>query len=139
MAEFLVAARDLPSGYMRGDPIVVKDDDHVWGGEEGLPNFWQIRVKQVPASLVEPYIMPLEELAIIGDPEWDAPDMPDRKITRHRRGVRVMWDEVPQEWIDELDSTGRIELRKNQVRRYIRRLRWNRGQGKVEKTDQEII
>ena len=94
MAEFLVAARDLDSGYKRGDPIAVKPDGWVWGRAETLPNFWQVAVSGVPASLAEPYIVELWELAIVGDPEWDSLDPPDRRIRRHRRKVRVMWDEI---------------------------------------------
>ncbi len=142
MAEILVAARDLDSGYKKGDPISVLPDGWGWGTLDTLPDFWQVAISGVPTALVRVHILPLFEPAIIGDPEFEAEDIPDRVIHRHRSRVRVMWDEIAADhpdWLVTLDTVGRIELRKNQVRPYVRKLRYNRGQGRVEKTDERII
>ena len=42
MAEFAVAAQDLPTGYTRGDIIEVLPNGVAWGTLDGLPNIWQI-------------------------------------------------------------------------------------------------
>ena len=142
MAEILVAARDLDTGYKKGDLISVLPDGWEWGTLDTLPNVWQIAISGVPTALVKPHILPLFELAIIGDSEWENPDFEDRVIRRGRAKVRVMWDEIATDhpdWLTTLDTVGRIELRKNQVRPYVRKLRYNRGQGRVEKTDERII
>ena len=142
MAEILVAARDLDTGYKKGDPISVLPDGQEWGTLDTLPDFWQVAISGVPTALVRQHILPLFEPALAGDPEFDNADPEDRVIHRHRTRVRVMWDEIVTDhpdWLTTLDTVGRIELRKNQVRPYIRKLRYNRGQGRVEKTDERII
>ncbi len=142
MAEIAVAARDLDTGYKKGDPISVLPDGWEWGTADTLPNIWKIAILSVPTVLVKRHILPLFELAIIGDPEWDNLDLADRIIHRHRTSIRVMWDEIVSDhpdWIITLDTVGRIELRKNEIRPYIRKLRYNRGQDRVEKTDERII
>jgi len=135
MAEFAVAAQDLPTGYTKGDIIDVLPNGAVWGTKDGLPNMWQIAIPDIPYTLAKAYMVPLWSLAVIGDPEYDAPDEADRRIRRHRRPIRVMWDEVPAAWITTLETVGRIELTAADVRPYIRRLRWNRGKGQVQKTN----
>lgn len=140
MAEFLIAAQDLPSGYKKGDPVTVQDDGWSWGTAEGLPQFWQIAVSGLPVSLVRQYVnTALWEPAIPGDPEYDAPDEVDRRINRGRRPIRVMWDEVPASWITTLETTGRLEITAQQGRPYVRHLVYNRGQGQVEKTANQVF
>jgi hypothetical protein len=143
MAEILFAAQDLPSGYLKGDPIAAQDDGWVWGSAETLPNFWQIAVSGLPVALVHAYVNTgLWELAIIGDPEYDAPDEADRRIWRHRRPIRLMWDEIASDepgWITTLEAVGRLEITAAQGRPYVRHLRYNRGQGQVEKSPNEVF
>ena len=93
MAEILVAARDLPSGYARGDPITVQSDGHPWGAGEGLPNFV---VLLIPGSVIanRNLAAPLVEDAIAGDPEFDAPDVEDRVIVRGRAHIRFDLDAI---------------------------------------------
>jgi hypothetical protein len=139
MAEILIAARDRPSGYKKGDPVIAKPDGWRWRRREGLPNFWQIAVSGLPVALVQAHIIPLWELAIIGDPEYESPDESDRRIQRHRMAVRVMWDEIPAAWTIALDTVGRLEITAAEGRPYIRKLRYNRGNSQVEKTAEEIF
>ena len=139
MAEFAVAAQDLGTGYSKGDIIDVLPNGAVWGTLDTLPNIWQVVVADVPFTLAKAYMEPLWEDAIIGDPEFDAPAPEDRRIFRHRRPIRVMWDEVPAAWITTLDTVGRIELTATEVRPFVRKLRWNRGQTKVETTANEAF
>ena len=139
MAEFAIAAQDLGTGYIKGDIIDVLPNGAVWGTLDGLPNVWQVVVADIPYTMAKAHMVPLYELAIIGDREFDSPDPEDRRIVRHRRPIRVMWDEVPVPWITTLDTVGRIELTAAQVRPFIRFIRWNRGQNKVEKTTNRVF
>ena len=139
MAEFAIAAQDLGTGYVKGDIIEVLPNGAIWGTKDGLPNIWQVVVTDIPYTLAKAHMQPLWEPAIIGDPEFDNPDEADRRIQRHRRGIRIMWDEVPAAWIITLDTVGRIELTAAEVRPFVRFLRWNRGQGKVEKTSNQAF
>ena len=139
MAEFAVAAQNLGTGYVKGDIIDVLPDGAVWGTKDGLPNIWQVVVADIPYALAKAYMTPLWELAIIGDAEFENQDEADRRINRHRRPIRVMWDEVPAAWITTLETVGRIELTAAEVRPFVRFLRWNRGQGKVEKTSNQAF
>ena len=139
MAELAFAARDLDTGYKKGDLISVLPDGWEWGTLDTLPNVWQVAMSGVPTSLVRPHVGPLHELALPGDVEFLAPDVADRKIERHRAKVRLMWDEIPIPWMTDLDIVGRLELRGNQLAPYLRELRYNRGQGRVEKTDRRIV
>lgn len=135
MAEFAVAAYDLPSGFMKGDIIEVLPNGAVWGKLDGLPKVWKVFVPQVPYRLAHALMLPLWELAIIGDKEYNAPDPQDRRIDRGRRAVRLMVDEVPAAWVAELESVGFIEVSIEEIRPYVRKLRYNRGKGEVVKTN----
>ena len=142
MAELAFAARDLDTGYKKGDLISVLPDGWEWGTLDTLPNIWQIAISGIPTSLIKQHVLPLFELAIVGDPEWENPDIEDRIIHRGRAKVRLMWDEIAvdhPDWMNDLDTVGRLELSGNQLRPYVRKLRYNRGQGRVEKTDERII
>ncbi len=142
MAEILVAARDLDTGYTKGDPVSTLPDSWEWGILDTLPNFWQIAMRSVPTVVIRAHILPLYEPAVVGDPEFDNDEAVDRVIHRHRTRVRVMWDEIAADhpdWLTTLDTIGRIELKRLEIRPYIRKLRYNRGQGRVEKTDERII
>ena len=55
MAKLLLKATnsdhpDIAAAYKRGDVVVVMDDDHVWGGMEGLPDFIQIDIPGVAVA-----------------------------------------------------------------------------------------
>jgi hypothetical protein len=139
VARFLVAGLDLPTGYSKGDIVTVRRNGAPWGRREGLPKFWHVDVADIPYPLAIGQMVPLWEPALVTDPEWDSPDEADRRINRHRRKIRVMWDEVPAAWITTLDTVGLIELTAAEVRPFVRFLRWNRGQGGVEKTPNEVF
>ena len=141
MARFTVAARDLATGYARGDPIGLLRDGCDWGTLDTLPDKWRVTISNLPTALVRPYFIPLLDPVLPGDPEFNTED-PEDKHLRGKRGVRVMMDEIDADhpdWIVTLDTTGEISLRKNDLRPYVRLLRWNRGQGRVEKTDIRIM
>lgn len=137
--EMAFAARDLATGYSKGDLISVLPDGWEWGRFDALPNIWQVALSGVPTSLVRPHVGVLHEPAVPGDVEFEAPDAADRVIQRHRVRVRLMWDEIPVAWMTDLDVIGRLELRGNQLAPFVRELVYNRGQDRVEKTNRRII
>ncbi len=140
MAELLVAARDLDTGYKKGDPITVLPDGWSWGTLDTLPNNWQVVIAGLPTQIVLSMIAPLWELAIPGDPEFDLEaDETDRRIVRGRRSFRVVWDEIPTAWLDLLDATGRLEVQLNEMQPFMRKLRYNRGQSRVELTNLRVF
>lgn len=134
--EFLVAARDLDSGYKRGDPITVQADGHVWGAGERLPDFWIIKV---PISLADAQavIGKLWEAAVAGDEAFEAPDFEDRRIRRHRTRIRVFVDDLPRPKRNDLSTIGITTLSLGQARSAYRKLAYNRSTGQVEDTGQQ--
>ncbi len=132
MAEFLVAARDLDSGYRRGDPVTVQDDGWSWGAAETLPDFWVIKTPNITLPVARQAVCELWEPAQAGDPELLAPDVEDRQIRRGRRLMRLFTDELPQRTRRRLDRTGVISLELNEARAIARRLRYNRTSRRVE-------
>lgn len=133
MCEILVAARNLDSGYRRGDPITVQRNGHPWGREEGLPNFVVVKIPGLSVERAKEFVDPgFWEPAEFGDPEFNAPDVEDRRVKRHRRKVRIFWQEAPAAILQELATTGEVTVTVNQVRNYVRRLRYNRQTREVE-------
>jgi hypothetical protein len=132
MAEFLVAARDLDSGYSQGDPITAQADGHPWGDAEGLPDFWIVKVPSIDLTTARSAVEILYEAAISGDDEFENPDVADRKILRHRRRVRGFLNELPPPKQNDLATTGVTTLSLGQARSVYRKLTWNRTTGQVE-------
>lgn len=137
MAEFLVAARDLDSGYKQGDPITAQADGHPWGAGEGLPDFWVVKVPSIDLATAATVIEELFETAIPGDEEFDALDPGDRKIKRHRRRVRGFLNELPPPRRDDLLTTGVTTLSLGQAKNVYRRLIYNRVTGQVEDSGEQ--
>lgn len=132
--EFLVAARDLESGYKRGDPITAQPDGQVWGAAETLPDFWIIKVPGLALARARQAVGELWEPAQEGDPEKESPDFADRRIKRHRRRVRLIYSQLSPRNRNQLESTGVVTLTASQSRKVYRRLRYDRGSGQVEET-----
>ncbi len=61
MAEFLVLANDSPAQesdakWRAGRIVVIMPDDHEWGGQEGMPKFYLIKVPGVAVADAKAYI-----------------------------------------------------------------------------------
>ncbi len=65
MAEILVkaidsvhsdSAKDTRGSFKRGMPVVVMDDGHTWGSQEGLPKFVVLKFPLITKSRIEKYI-----------------------------------------------------------------------------------
>ena len=55
--EILVRATNHPNGkWLKGFPVVVKDDPVVWGGQEGPPNYVKVRITDASAQEVENFL-----------------------------------------------------------------------------------
>lgn len=132
MAEFLVAARDLESGYRQGDPVAALPDGHIYGAREGLPDFWIVRVPSISLSIAQQAVEDLWEAALPGDLELQSADPVDRRIRRHRRKIRLFIDELPTPVRNELARTGETSLSLGQARSIARRLLYNRTTGEIE-------
>lgn len=106
MAEILVMARDgarnadpekdRRGGYKRGMPVVVMEDGHEWGREEGLPTFVVLKLPGVSAARVRKYL----------DPETDAA----RAVVR-RRLWQIQWSELPAPARQRLAQTGALTIK----------------------------
>lgn len=64
MAEFLIKAVDANNPdpatdrgcWKRGHPVVVMEDGHLWGQEEGLPTFFILKVPDLTAAAARQYL-----------------------------------------------------------------------------------
>ena len=129
MARFFVAAIDLDT-YKAGELIIAQPDSHVWTAAEGLPQFWQIDVSPLPWSLARPFVGPLMEPAMPGDPELGAPDPENRFIRRSRARTHFFPDRLPPSKQDELAAEGCTTLNFGQGRTAFVRMRWDRTTGR---------
>jgi len=109
MAEILVKAvdhthpdpqKDQQGAYKRGMAVVVMNDGHAWGREEGLPKFWIIKIPDISKATVEKYIQP----------DTDDSD-PENPVIRRRRLWKLVWEELPQGAKDKLASTGTLTIK----------------------------
>lgn len=137
MAEILFAAQDLDSGYLLGDPIVAMPDGHTWSAAELLPPkegglFARVRILNVTAEQVSERIQQLYEPAQPGDVEFEAEDPSDRFVRRHRRSWRIMVSELPNNVRRQLNVNGLYETDLATVRRFVRKLRYERAFARVE-------
>lgn len=136
MAEILIAARDLPSGYRRGDPVAVKPNGQTWGRAEVPPDFYVIKIPGLDVPRAKALLEPLVEAAQFGDPEFNAPDEADRVIVRHRRRVRAVVDDLRPADRTVLESEGVLETTVNGIRDAARKLAYNRAARAVEVTEE---
>lgn len=130
MAEILIKARnatnpdpevDRQGCYKRGDPVVVREDGHVWGAKEGLPNFVVVKIPGVAAAKIEALLEAQTE-DDAGNPLQDETGLP--RVFRRRRW-RVLVDGVPSTIRNKLLTTGSVTVTPTQVRNYVRRVRDN--------------
>ncbi len=132
MAEFLVAARGLDSGYRRGDIVTVQADGWTWGTAETLPDFHVVKAPNIDRTVGRRLDGELYEAALPGDPELLAPDVEDRRIHRGRSRGRIFVDELPARNRRQLTQRGVTRVNLHQVRAVARRLRYNRASRRVE-------
>lgn len=137
MAEILIAARDLPSGYQRGDPITVQPDGHVWGKAEGPPDFYVLKVHDLDLRRARDMVAPLFEPAQSGDPEFNAPDPADRRIYRHRRKTRLVIEDLDPTDRTVLERDGEKTISLKRIRGSTRRLAYDRTRDELEVTDEQ--
>ncbi len=155
MAEFLVAARDLDSGYKAGDPVVVKASGSVWGQMEvwsldralgdpiavppvpGDPppadwQHWLILVSEIALFQSKPAITDLWEPSQTGDIEHDSVDLVDRRVYRHKRRTRVFFGDLPPAKLVELQTLGQSTMTRNEFKFSYRHLTFNRTSDQLQ-------
>ena len=139
MAEFLIAAKDLPTLYRQGDPITVQEDGHRWGTAEILgSDHWIVKVPSVSVAEARPFVRALYEPAVAGDPELDALDPADRRIKRHKRASRFVIGLLPVPKRSELTALGFTTLSRGQAIAAYRRLVWNRATSELDESDEAL-
>ena len=130
MAEFHVIAQ-ARNGYEVGDPVSVHEDGADCGRAVTLPGWWRINVP-IDLVLAKSLLDLLWEPAQEGDPEFEAKDDADKRIRRHKRNVRVVFDLLPRPKQNDLMRDGVTTLSFGQARQAYRRLTYNRGADTVD-------
>lgn len=104
MAEILIKAisvshsdsdKDRIGCYKKGYPVVVMPDDHPWGAQEGLPDFWIIYIPLISVAKVFKYV----------DPQMDGDEV------YRRRKWQIRWDDMPAEAITKLKNDGELTIK----------------------------
>ena len=131
MAEFAVVAQ-ARNGYEVGDPVSILEDGADWGRDVTLPLFWIIKVPSVDLALAKSLLDLLWEPAQEGDPEFEAKDDADKRIRRHKRNVRMVFDLLPRPKQNDLIRDGVTTLSFGQARQAYRHLTYNRGTDTVD-------
>jgi hypothetical protein len=115
--------KDRRGCWKRGYPVVVKEDGHQWGREEGLPKFVVVKIPGVPAAKAEAF---LEEQLVddSGVPAYENLIEAKPRPARYRRKAwRVAWASLPSGIRNTLQTTGTITVSVAQIRNYLRRIR----------------
>lgn len=115
--------KDRRGCWKRGYPVVVKEDGHEWGAEEGLPKFIVVKIPGVPAAKAEAFLEP-QDVDDAGLPYYAnlIEAVPRRAIYR-RKAWRVAWTSLPAGISNTLQTTGEITVSVAQIRNYLRRIR----------------
>ena len=120
MAELLIKAidavhsdstKDRRGCYKRGMPVVIMDDGHKWGKEEGLPNFIILKLPGIPKEKLEKYLTPEPGLSDTGDIIGD-----------RRRMWKLRLEGMPIAARKKLQETGELIANWGQVKSYFRNL-----------------
>jgi len=143
MAEFLVFAEnrvrlDVPPEastalLKRGDITEVRPDGFVWGREESKavwvaegrdPTLWPgktilIKVPGMPVPARHKIVRGHTRLAVVTDPEFNAPDPQDRYITQHKYVWRVNLRSIPPQARKRLVQDREITVTRAQFRRHV--------------------
>ena len=56
MADVLIAAMDLPSGFKKGYIVQVHESPHEWGLKEALPNFIRLHIDDATDAQIRQYL-----------------------------------------------------------------------------------
>ncbi len=123
MAEMLIKATDATHHdplvdacgcYKRGMPVVVMEDGHEWGSEEGPPKFYVIKFPGVSAESLRKYIAP-----------WLNTDQSGKIVGVKRREWQFQLNELDPSVLQILESTGSLSVQTSQALRGSFDLAWN--------------
>ena len=81
----------------RGDPIVAMDDGHVWGREEGLPNYVSLDITGLPKEKVRRFIVP--DTSMLVNPNGEP-------YVMHKRAWNINIDALPKNILNRLRADG---------------------------------
>ena len=82
--------------YKRGDMVVIKEDDHVWGRLEGPPDFYLVKIPLIPRANVAKYV---EQDGIPREPG----------SARRKWGFK--WDTLPQSILNKFGADGELTIK----------------------------
>lgn len=117
------AETDRRGCWKRGYPVVVKEDGHEWGREEGLPKFVIVKIPGVPAAKARAFLE-IQEVDDDGIPVYDVIGQASpRPAMYRRRAWRVAWASLPAGIRNTLQTTGTVTVTVAQIRNYLRRVR----------------
>jgi hypothetical protein len=85
----------------RGDPIVAMKDGHVWGREEGLPNYVSLDLEGVPKEQFGQFLKPDKSVLVRpdGKPYW-----------MHKHAYNIDLDRLPVAVLDGLRRDGHAAI-----------------------------
>jgi len=123
--------------HRRGDPIVARRNNHVWGSGEdkrahlalyGNTDNWPddtVLIKIIGMSVARANALMGADTrpANIAEPEFTAPDEADRVVQLARKRWRVRFAEMPAAWKSALNNIGYLEVTLEEIRPYFRHRR----------------
>ena len=83
--------------YKKGDMVYIAPDGHEWGSEEGPPNFYLIKIPDVPVENVMKYRQ-----------ETHDPDNPSNNL---RRTWGFKWNSLPQAILNKFGTDGELIIK----------------------------
>ncbi len=137
MAEIVFMAKnkgaDSGCNHRLGDPLIAKPDGFSWGANEdkrawiarhksadGWPaNFVTLRITGLSVERAMRFIEPCTRPATAADPEFNAPDIIDRKIILLRKQWKLNIVKLPNNVKNELSANGFAIIRLSQIRQYF--------------------
>lgn len=115
--------KDRRGCWKRGYPVVVKEDGHEWGAEEGLPKFVVVKIPGVPAAKAQAFLEP-QMVDDAGVPTYENfIEAEPRRALFRRKVWRVKWADLPAGIRNTLQTTGEVTVTVQQIRNYLRRIR----------------
>lgn len=139
MAQILIRLKDNSHSdptidlkcYKKGMPVVVMDDNHVWGNKEKYPDFFVIKVPGISVDTVNKYISP-EEVQNGFEDDGVTP----RMEMYRRRLWQIQYDSLPNAAKNLISTNGEVIIKAGsyngsydytwaQVKNYFKNLKTN--------------
>jgi hypothetical protein len=100
-------------------PVVVMEDGHSWGLEEGLPKFVVVKIPGVTADKARSFI----DVQLTDDAGLPSFGIDGKRAAFRRREWDVNWTTLPTGIKNTLLTTGEVTVTVAQIRAFLRRVR----------------